>query len=354
MPERDLTFAEAIREALDIALADDPSVYLIGEGVPDPKSIFGTTKGLLEKYGGDRVLDMPLAENGMTGVTIGSAITGMRPVLTHQRLDFALLSIDQIVNNAAKWHYMFGGRMDVPLVIRMLIGRGWGQGPQHSQSLQSWFAHVPGLKVVMPAVPADAKGLMLAAIADPNPVIYLEHRWLHNVHGPVAEGRYETPIGEARIAREGDDVTIVGSSYIALEAIRAAEVLAEHGVDAEVIDLRSVRPLDIDTVLASVRRTGRLVVCDDAWPRCGVASEVVASVCEAAMDALSSPPARVTFPDHPTPTSHGLSGGYYPTPGDIVTAVGRMLDREIPSLAGANGASAQPHDVPDPTFTGPF
>lgn len=354
MPERDLTFAEAIREALDIAMADDPAVYLIGEGVPDPKSIFGTTRGLVEKYGPDRVLDMPLAENGMTGVTIGSAITGMRPVLTHQRLDFALLSIDQIVNNAAKWHYMFGGRMEVPLVIRMLIGRGWGQGPQHSQSLQSWFAHIPGLRVVMPATPADAKGLMLAAIADSNPVIFLEHRWLHNVHGPVAEGRYETPIGEARVAREGGDVTIVGSSFIALEAIRAAETLAVHGVEAEVIDLRSIRPLDIETVLVSVRRTGRLVVCDDAWPRCGVAGEVVASVCEAALDALRAPPVRVTFPDHPTPTSHGLSGDFYPTPADIVTAVGQMLDREFPSPAGENGSSMRPRDVPDPTFTGPF
>lgn len=352
MPERELKVNEAIREALDLALEGDPSVYLIGEGVPDPKAIFGTTQGLERRHGSERVMDMPLSENALTGVAIGSAITGMRPVLCHQRLDFALLSLDQLVNNAAKWRYMFGGRMQVPLVVRMLVGRGWGQGPQHSQSLQSWFAHVPGLHVVMPATPRDAKGLMLAAIADDNPVVYLEHRWLHNVSGPVPEGRYTVSIGEARVAREGEHVTLVGTSYILLECLRAAEILALHGVSAEVIDLRSVRPLDVGTVVESVVKTGRLVAADDAWPRCGVASEVIATVAERALSELASPPVRVTFPDHPTPTSHGISGAYYPSPADIVTAVAGLLEVEIAPVAHGNGPA--PHDVPDPTFTGPF
>jgi pyruvate dehydrogenase E1 component beta subunit len=348
---RDLKLFEAIREALEIALEADPSVYVIGEGVPDPKRIFGTTQGLPERFGEERVMDMPLSENGMTGMAIGSALTGMRPVLVHQRLDFALLSMDQIVNNASKWHYMFGGKMKVPLVVRMVIGRGWGQGPQHSQSLQSWFAHVPGLKVVMPATPRDAKGLMLSAIEDDNPVIYLEHRWLHNVHGEVPEGHYTTPIGEARVARQGSDVTLVALAHTVVECLHAAELLAQHGVDAEVIDLRSPRPLDTDTVVESVRKTSRLIVMEDAWPLASVSSEVVARVAEQAMDALSAPPIRINLPDHPVPTSHALSRDYYPGAGDVIRAVARLMERELDVQVESNG---HPADVPDPTFTGPF
>src|ERR1700722_19529669 len=210
---RELKFSQSIHEATDLCLAADPSVYLMGLGVPDPKGVFGTTLNLREKYG-DRVLDMPTAENGMTGVALGSALCGMRPIMVHQRLDFALLAVEQLVNQAAKWHYMFGGQKSAPIVIRLIVGRGWGQGPQHSQSLHSWFAHIPGLKVVAPATAYDAKGLLISSIEDNNPVMFIEHRWLHGITGNVPEGMYRVPIGKSRVVRTGKDITIVGISYM--------------------------------------------------------------------------------------------------------------------------------------------
>jgi pyruvate dehydrogenase E1 component beta subunit len=277
---RDLKFFQALKEATEIAMTRDPSVYLMGLGVPDPKGIFGSTLNLHKKFGDDRVLDMPTSENGMTGVAIGSALAGMRPVLTHQRIDFALLSIEQIVNQAAKWHYMFGGLMKIPLVIRMIVGRGWGQGPQHSQSLQAWFAHVPGLKVVMPATPHDAKGLLIASIEDDNPVIFIEHRWLYGMSGQVPEGHYTVPLGQARVARTGRDLTIAATSYMTLEALRAAERLAEEGIDVEVVDVRTLKPLDETTILGSVKKTGRLIVADTGWKTMGIGAEIVARAAE--------------------------------------------------------------------------
>jgi len=259
---RQLKFFQALNEAIDLCMAMDPVVYVMGLGVPDPKGIFGTTLGLQQKYGSQRVMDMPTAENGMTGVAIGSALVGMRPILTHQRIDFALLAIEQMVNQAAKWHYMFGGQMRIPLVMRMIVGRGWGQGPQHSQSLQAWFAHVPGLKVVMPTTPYDAKGLLIASIEDNNPVVFIEHRWLYNITGHVPEGVYRVPLGRARVIRAGDDLTIAATSYMTLEALRAAEILAEDGVRAEIVDIRTLKPLDEGTILESVRKTGHLIVAD--------------------------------------------------------------------------------------------
>src|SRR5579883_291096 len=200
---RELKYYQAIHEATDLCMEKDPSVYVIGLGATDPKGIFGTTSGLEAKYGSARVMDMPCAENGMTGVAIGSALVGMRPILLHQRIDFAVLAMEQIVNQAAKWHYMFGGRKSVPLVVRLLVGRGWGQGPQHSQSLQAWFAHVPGLRVVLPSTPQDAKGLLISAVEDDNPVIFIEHRWLHNIAGPVPEGLYRVPFGRLACCAAG-------------------------------------------------------------------------------------------------------------------------------------------------------
>ena len=347
---RELKFWEAIREATDLCMARDPAVHIMGLGVPDPKGIFGTTLGLVDKYGPERVSDLPTSENGMTGVAIGCALSGMRPILTHQRLDFALLSMEQIVNQAAKWHYMFGGRMRVPLVIRMLIGRGWGQGPQHSHSLQAWFAHVPGLKVLMPATPYDAKGLLISAIEDDNPVMVLEHRWLYNIRGPVPEGIYRVPIGEARVVREGTDLTIVSVSYMTLEALRAADLLARHGINAEVIDVRSLRPWDEARVLESVRRTGRLLVTDHAWKTLGFSAEVVASVAEAGIP-LKSPPRRVCLPDHATPTSQALAAPYYPRAVDIEAAAAAMFGIDPPET---HEPPAIPLDIPDMSFTGPF
>src|SRR5579884_513408 len=350
---REITFAEALNEAMAVCLEADPTVYLMGLGVPDPKGVFGTTLGLQEKFGVRRVMDMPTSENAMTGVAVGSALVGMRPVLTHQRLDFALLSLDQIVNQAAKWHYMFGGKTKLPLVIRMIVGRGWGQGPQHSQSLQAWFAHIPGLKVVMPATPYDAKGLLIGGIVDDNPVIFLEHRWLHGIKGAAPKGHYPAPRGRARIARPGRDVTIVASSYMTLEALRAADMLAEGGIEAAVVDLRSLRPLDEELVLHSVRRTGRLVVADTGWKSAGVSAEIVALVTEAAFHDLKAPPARIALPDCPTPTTPALADHYYPRAIDIAAAARQQLGLGRDSL-GALESRPRHLDVPDPAFTGPF
>ena len=348
---RQLTFANAILEATDQCLAHDPKVYLMGLGVTDPKGTFGTTLGLESKYGERRVMDIPTSENAMTGIAIGSALVGMRPIMTHQRVDFVFLAFDQILNNASKWHYMFGGRMRVPLVIRLMIGRGWGQGPQHSQSLQSVFGHFPGLKVVMPTTPHDAKGLLVAAIDDDNPVIFMEHRWLHGIVGDVPEDRYAVPIGKARIAREGADLTIVATSYMTLEALHAAERLEELGIKAEVIDLRTVRPLDEDAIIQSVRKTGRLIVADLAWKAIGLGSEIVAIAAEHGL--LRQPPKRITFPDCPAPTSSALAKRFYPRAMNIVIAAKDMfgLKDDVDEAARLDPAL---FDVPDPTFRGPF
>ena len=325
MINRQLKFAEAIHEAIDICLDRDRSTYLMGLGVPDPIGVFGTTKGLQEKHGKKRVFDMPVAENAMTGVALGSCLVGMRPIMTHMRLEFAMTAMDQICNQAAKWHYMFGGQSKVPLTIRMLIGRGWGQGPQHSQSLHAWFAHIPGLKVVMPSTPYDAKGLLIASIEDDNPVVFFEHRWLHNIHGPVPEGHYTVPLGEPRIVTEGGDVTIVAASYATLEAIKAGRELEREGIKAEIIDLRTLVPRNDAAILELVRKTGRLVVVDQGTLTGGFAGEIVARVTEEAFDALRAAPIRVRLPDIPTPTTRALSNYYYPTPGHIVAAARRTL-----------------------------
>ena len=343
---------EAIHEGLDQSLALDDSVYVMGLGAPDPKGIFGTTLGLQDKYGSNRVMDMPASENGMTGIAIGSALAGMKPVMIHQRVDFVTLAMEQIVNQASNWHYMFGGQASVPLVIRVIVGRGWGQGPQHSQSLQAWFAHVPGLKVVMPAVPADSKGLLVAAIDDPNPVIILEHRWTHGVTGPVSEARDPTPIGKAAVLRAGNDVTLVGVSFMTLESLRAAELLAEIGVSVEVIDIRSLRPLDSETIVGSARKTGHIVVSDTAWKSYGVSAEISAVVVEQAFSDLKAAPVRVALPDVPSPTSPALTADYYPGGYEIAVAAARLVGADHSRIARIQADS--PHDVPDASFTGPF
>lgn len=353
---RSLKFAEAIREATDQALAADLSTFLIGLGVPDPKGIFGTTSGLLEKYGPERVLDMPVAENGMTGIAIGAAIAGMRPLMTHQRADFALLALDQIVNNAAKWRFMFADQMQVPLLIRLIVGRGWGQGPQHSQSLQSLFAAIPGLKVVAPSNPHDAKGLLLSAVKENDPVIYLEHRWLHNIHGPVPAEAYTIPLGKAKVVREGSQVTVVASSHMTLEAWKALSLVTD--IDVELIDLRTIKPLDTETIIASVKKTGRLLVADGDWKTAGIASEIVALASEHCFDELKKAPVRITFPDAHTPTSWSLANHYYRDSYDIAIALlqlfGRFDEAHVLHSLMMNKRAEKPLDIPDATFTGPF
>ena len=352
--ERKITFAEAIREGTDQCMGNDSSVFIMGLGVPDPKGIFGTTTGLREKYGEKRVLDMPVSENGMTGIAIGSALTGMRPIMTHQRIDFMLLALDQIINNAAKWHYMFGGQMSVPLVVRLLVGQGWGQGPQHSQSLQAIFAHIPGLKVVMPFSPYDAKGLLVSAVEDNNPIVFIEHRWLHPLLGEVPKKVYNTPIGEARVAKKGKDITIVSSSHMTLEVLKAAECLKNENIDVEVIDLRSLKPLDENTIIESVIKTGHLIVVDGAWRFMSISAEIIAMIAEKTFASLRQPPCRITFPDLPTPTSSALSSQYYPRAINIINKVTDLLHLPKKSEGEWGIAPTGPLDVPDKSFTGPF
>jgi pyruvate/2-oxoglutarate/acetoin dehydrogenase E1 component len=352
---RQLKFGQAINEAIDICLARDPTVYVMGLGVPDPIGVFGTTAGLQQKHGANRVLDMPIAENAMTGVALGSCLVGMRPVMTHMRLEFAIPAMDQICNQAAKWHYMFGGRSRVPLTMRMIVGRGWGQGPQHSQSLHAWFAHIPGLKVVMPSTAHDAKGLLIASIEDDNPVVFIEHRWLHNLHGAVPEGHFTVPLGEPQLLARGNDATIVASSYATLEAVKAARLLDADGIHCDVIDLRTLVPRNDAPILESVARTGRLVVVDQGTLTAGFAGEIVAVVTEAVFSKLKAAPIRVTLPDGPTPTTRALSNFYYPTQQHIVAAVRKTLGLpyDADPFAGVDPADKS-LDVPDKNFTGPF
>jgi pyruvate dehydrogenase E1 component beta subunit len=350
---RKITYGEAIKEALEVAMDSDDSVICYGLGVDDPKGIFGTTLGLKEKFGQERVFDMPTAENAMTGVGIGAAIYGLKPVMVHQRLDFFLLAMDQLVNNAAKWHFMFGGQSCVPLTIRLILGRGWGQGPTHSQNLQAWFAHIPGLKVVMPATAQDAKGLLLSSIFDNNPVVFLEHRWLHNLTGEVSEGDKRIEIGKAAVLREGSDVTIVSMSYMTIEALHACDELEKVGISCELIDLRTVRPIDWDTIKTSVKKTGRIIALDTGTKILSVSSEIIATVTEECWGDMKVAPRRVAMPDNPEPTSFELSKDYYVDAVNIVEEVIEIMGKQ--SIMNAiDIAKRSPHDVPGDWFKGPF
>lgn len=349
-----MRYFEAIRAGLVQALRKDPNVVCFGLGIDDPKGIFGTTLDLHREFGQQRIFDMPTAENGMTGIAIGAALNGLKPVMVHQRLDFFLLAMDQLVNNAAKWHYMFGGQCSVPLTIRLILGRGWGQGPTHSQSLQSWFMHIPGLKIVAPAFADDAKGLLLASIFDPNPVLFLEHRWLHNLESHVAEDSLPMPFGKARVVREGGDATIVAYSYQTVEALEADATLRAAGVHCDIIDLRSLSPLDWDTVFQSVRKTGRLLALDTSHATCSVASEIISRVSRECFSALKCAPEIIALPDFPSPTSAALTKVFYPSPITIVERVAAMLGRSVSMKSLEEKLRMLAHDVPGPWFKGPF
>ena len=305
-------------------MAEDRSVFLIGQGVNSPWYVGNTAQGLLKRFGAKRVIDTPVSENAITGAAVGASIAGMRAVMVHPRVDFMLYAIDPIINEAANWHYMSGGCGSVPVVVWGIINRGGEQAAQHSQSLHAMFAHIPGLKVVMPATPYDAKGLMVAAVRDPNPVIFMDDRWLYRDEDIVPEKIYETPIGKAAVRRKGKDLTIVASSYLAREAVKAAAELEKSGVDCEVIDLRTIKPLDRAAILSSVRKTGRLLVADGGWRSFGVSAEVCATVAEAGI-ALKVPPVRLALPDCPAPASVSLEKAYYIHSAEIVRAAGRLV-----------------------------
>lgn len=322
---RVLSYPEAVRDAFHEALNHDDRVFLMGQDVDAPGGMFGTTEGLHQEFGRHRVFDTPLSEGALTGIAIGAAMGGRRPVYLHNRPDFLLLCMDQLVNHAAKWSYMFGGAVHVPLVMWTCIGRGWGSGAQHSQALQGLFMHIPGLKLVMPSMCYDAKGLLLAAIADRNPVLIIDHRFNFKQKGYVPEGLYQVPLGRGVIRRPGKDVTVVAVSHLVLEAYQAAEELSPEGIEAEIIDPRTLRPLDEQLILDSVARTGRLVVADTGWKTGGVTAEIAALVAEKGFACLKAPIRRVAAPDLPTPAGFTLEAAYYIGKEDIKQAIREIV-----------------------------
>ncbi|MBP2294317.1 alpha-ketoacid dehydrogenase subunit beta [Azospirillum rugosum] len=336
---RNLTYAEALSEGLVQAMEQDPAIFVTGIAVDYSSGIFGTTVEALRRFGPSRVFDAPAMENALTGIAIGAAAMGKRPVVVHPRNDFMFLAFDQLINLAAKWRYMYGGRAGrVPVVVRAVVGKGWGQGATHSQSLHATLAHFPGLKVVLPALPADAKGLTLAALQDDGPVVILEHRSLFGLSGPVPEEPVPTPLGVANVVRAGTDVTVVAASLMVVEALRAAAELEKEGVSVEVVDIRSVRPLDEATILASVRKTGRLLVADTSWELYGVSSEVAALAAERAFADLKGPVRRLALANCPAPVSAPLEAAFYPKASTIATAVLSMLRRTAGPLGGIDPA----------------
>lgn len=337
----------------------NPAVILMSEGIADHSSVYGTTAGIGKHIDAKRIIEMPVAENGICGIAVGAALMGKRPVISFHRVEFALLAMEQIVNNAAKAHFISNGRHTVPLVIRMIIGRGWGQGPEHSQSIEAVFSHFPGLKVIMPTYPHDAKGLVIAAVEDDNPVLIIEHRWCHYTTGHVPEGYYTEPMDGPRAVRHGTDITIVATSYMTMEAVRAAEALEKLGYSATVFDLRVLRPLMLDRIFESVRQTGRLMTVDTGFKKFGIGSELVSEVVAHCFSSLKSAPVRIGLPDHPAPSSRGFLPGYYTDSTSILRNIGTMLGIAAPKVESAVAEliaqrKELPIDVPDPFFKGPF
>jgi pyruvate/2-oxoglutarate/acetoin dehydrogenase E1 component len=349
--ERTLSYVEAVREATDLEMARDDSVILFGLDVDDPKAIQGTTRGLLERYGPARVFGTPLSEDAMTGAAVGMALAGLRPIHVHIRMDFLLLAMNQLVNVAAKSRYMFGGQVSVPLVVRAMIGKSWGQGAQHSQGLHSYFMHVPGLKVVAPATPHDAKGCLLAAVRDDNPVLFVEHRLLHFQRGPVPAGSYTVAPGKARVTVPGDDITLVGISWMQTECLRAQRYLEEVGVRAEVIDPIWLSPLDLDTIAASVEKTGRLLVVDTAWTTCGASAEIAAAVAERLAGIRDLRVQRMGFAPTTCPTTPALEERFYPNARTIATAARDLVEGAATGWLPAERADLQTVEL---SFKGPF
>jgi len=318
---RELSYAQAIQEAMAIAMEQDERVILMGEDIGVYGGAFQVTGDLVERFGADRVMDTPISELGGAGVAVGAAVTGLRPIFEFQFSDFATLAMEQIVNQAAKMRYMLGGAVSVPVVMRFPAGSGTGAAAQHSQSLEAWFGHVPGLKVIQPATPHDAKGMLLAAVADPDPVMIFEHKLLYKMKGPVPEGYYTVPIGKADIRREGRDLTIVATAIMVHKALEAAAQLKKEGIDAEVIDLRTIRPMDKDTVIASVKKTSRLLCVYEGVKTLGVGAEVSAMIAESdAFDYLDAPIVRLGGAETPIPYNPDLEKATVPQVPDIVAA----------------------------------
>jgi len=353
MTSKLISFAEAINEAILIAMKKDKKVICYGLGVSDPKEVFGTTAGLKERFGENRVFDIPCSENAITGIGVGVSLMGYKPVMTHQRLDFFLLAMDQLVNSAAKWHYMFGSQISVPITIRLIIGRGWGQGPTHSQNLQSWFAHIPGLKVVCPSNAVEAKGLLLKSIFDPNPVIFLEHRWLHNSKSYVESGYYEDEIGIGKVVFEGKDITIVTNSYMVSECKDAIKFLNEKfSISCELINLLSLKPLDLEKIKRSFLKTNRLLCVETSSISFSVSSEIISYLTNVLKLKNEMILKKIGLPDIPEPTSYGLTKNFYINADNVINKVLSIFD--LPIMSEPILRKQTHHDIPGEWFKGPF
>lgn len=345
---RTLDYAGALREAMAQEMERDSRVFVYGIGVPTFSKIFGTTKGLAERFGSERVFDTPISEDAMTGFGLGAAIRGLRPIHVHIRVDFMILAINQLVNMISNYTYSTGGKLKVPLVIRAVIGRGWGQGAQHSKSLFSYFTHIPGLKVIAPTTPSDAKGMLTAAIRDDNPVICLEHRWLYWAEEDVKEEPFEVPLGVGRILLPGRDVTVVGLSWMNVEARLAADILKRRGVSIEIVDPRTLAPLDEELIVESVRKTGRCIIADCDWVNSGFSAELAARIGERCFGQLKAPIRRIGFAHTPCPTVRELENEFYPNAKTIVREIEMMLGLEQADLGSEDFFSHERR------FRGPF
>lgn len=346
-----LRYVQALQEAVSQEMERDPSVFIFGLDVDDHKGIQGSTLGLLEKFGPERVFTTPLSEDAMTGVAIGAAMAGLRPIHVHIRMDFLMLCMNQLVNIAAKAHYMYGGAVCVPMVVRGMIGKSWGQGAQHSQGLYAMFMHVPGLKVVAPSNAHDAKGCMIAAIRDNNPVIFVEHRLLYPTEAFVPQEPYTVEFGRARVLRPGHDITLVGVSNMVMECLRAQELLAEAGIAAEVIDPISLVPLDADTIIDSVNRTGKLLVVDNTWTMCGAGAEILACVAESPRAQTGLAMRRMGFAPTTCPPSPPIEREFYPNPAKIAAQAYRMARPGAAAWEPDPAGAVLKHEL---QFRGPF
>ncbi|AZL16454.1 alpha-ketoacid dehydrogenase subunit beta [Rickettsiales endosymbiont of Stachyamoeba lipophora] len=350
---REITYAEALREATAQEMERNEDVFLFGLDVDDHKGIQGSTLGLKEQFGPLRVFGTPLSEDAMTGIAIGAAMAGRRPIHVHIRMDFMLLAMNQLINIAAKAHYMYEGQVKVPLVIRTMVGRSWGQGAQHSQSLHSLFMHIPGLKVIAPSNPHDAKGMLIAAIRDDNPVVFIEHRLLYNTKNYVNSDCYSLPIGKARIFHQGSDITIVAVSHMVIEALRAQKLLAQVGISAEIIDPVTLHPMDYESIVASLKKTKKLLIVDNAWLNCGLSSELMAKMVEMLPHGIDDKPlqmSRMGFAHTPCPTTRVLEDLFYPNAITISQQAFKMVASQELDISHLKLEAAKEIE----SFKGPF
>lgn len=353
MPKK-ITLGSSINEALIKAMKLDKKMICYGLGINDPKNIFGTTKNLEKLFGSHRVFDVPTSENALTGLSIGLALGGIKSVVTHQRLDFFLLAMDQLINSASKWYYMFGSKISVPITIRLIMGRGWGQGPTHSQNLQGMFSQIPGIKIVMPSKVQNSYDLLLSSIFDPNPVLYLEHRWLHNLEGTLSKSKKITKLKGSNIEKKGKDITVVTMSYGLTDVIDIAKKLKKFDdIDLEIIDLSVIKPLNLKPIYKSIKKTKKLLLLDTGFYTNSISSEILSEIIQK-HNILDSNPVKLAMPDVPEPTSFGLTKNFYIKKKQIIKEIKKLLAIKRKLITENILEEPTYHDVPGTWFKGPF